>query len=84
MSLSSYYKDISDSYDDVLFFAFNIDDDDEIPTKLNLNGVPSLTMFKINKGKKAKIRNLPDPERPNKETWFTVKQIKNFIDKEIK
>ena len=83
-TLSSYYKDISDSYDDVLFFAFNIDDDDEIPTKLNLNGVPSLTMFKINKGKKAKILNLPDPERPNNETWFTVGQIKNFIDRGIK
>ncbi len=83
-ALSSYYKDISDSYDNVMFFAFNIDDDDEIPIKLKLNGVPSLSVFKINKGKKAKIRNLADPEKPNEKTWFTVGQIKNFIDKDLK
>tara|TARA_R110002012_G_scaffold321038_1_gene547167 strand:+ start:6179 stop:6550 length:372 start_codon:yes stop_codon:yes gene_type:complete len=83
-ALSSYYKEISDSYEDVMFFAFNIDDDDEIPVKLNLNGVPSVTLFKINKGKKAKIRNLSDPDKPNEKTWFTVKQIKNFIDKETR
>jgi len=82
-ALSSYYREISDSYDSILFFAFNVDDDDEIPSKLNLNGVPSLTMFKINKGKKAKITNLADPEKPNEKTWFTVKQIKSFIDKGI-
>jgi len=82
-ALSSYYKEISDSYDDILFFAFNVDDDDEIPSKLKLNGVPSLTMFKIKTGKKAKITNMPDPENPNNETWFTVRQIKNFIDKEL-
>ena len=83
-ALSSYYVDIADSYDDVLFFAFNVDDDDEIPTKLNLNGVPSVTFFKINKGKKATIRNLADPEKPNNETWFTSREIKNFIYKELK
>ena len=83
-ALSSYYKEISDSYEDVMFFAFNIDDDDEIPIKLKLNGVPSVTLFKINKGKKAMIRNLNDPDKPNEKTWFTVKQIKNFIEKEIK
>lgn len=82
-ALSSYYKEISDSYEDVLFFAFNVDDDDEIPNKLNLNGVPSLSIFKIKKGKTAVIKNLADPENPNNETWFTVRQIKNFIDKEL-
>ena len=38
-ALSTYYKDISDSekYENVLFFAFNVDDDDEITQKLNLH-----------------------------------------------
>ena len=83
-ALSSYYKDISDSYDDVMFFAYNVDDDEEISDMLNLNGVPSITMFKVKQGKKAVIRNLADPDNPNEETWFTSKQIKNFIDKELK
>jgi len=81
-ALSSYYIDISDSYDDVLFFAYNVDDDGEISEKLNLNGVPSVASFKISKGKRAKIANLKDPETPNEKTWFTSRQIKNFIDKE--
>lgn len=81
-ALSSYYIDISDSYDDVLFFAFNVDDDEEISEKLKLNGVPSVATFKISRGKRAKINNLKDPETPNEKTWFTTKQIKNFIDKE--
>jgi|TARA_B100000282_G_scaffold219350_1_gene162729 thiol-disulfide isomerase/thioredoxin len=83
-ALSSYYKDISDSYDDVMFFAYNVDDDEEISDMLNLNGVPSITMFKVKQGKKAVIRNLADPDNPNEETWFTSNQIKNFIDKELK
>jgi len=83
-ALSSYYIDISDSYDGIQFFAFNVDDDDEIPTKLKLNGVPSVTMLKVRKGAKAKIRNLQDPSNPNDKTWFTTKHIKNFIDEEIK
>jgi len=85
-ALSTYYKDISDSekYENVLFFAFNVDDDDEITQKLNLNGVPSITTFKINKGMSADISNLDDPDNPNNETWFSVKQITDFIDKGLK
>jgi thiol-disulfide isomerase/thioredoxin len=81
-ALSTYYRDISDSYEDVMFFAYNVDDDESISEMLDLNGVPSITMFKIKKGVEAVVKNLADPENPNKETWFTVKEIKNFIDKE--
>ena len=83
-ALSSYYVDICEQYEDVLFYAFNVDDDNEIPTKLNLNGVPSISLVKIKKGQKAEILNMPDPDRPNNETWFTTRQIKNFIEKELK
>ena len=65
-ALSSYYKDISDKYEDVMFFAYNVDDDDEISEMLDLNGVPSITMFKVTKGRKAVIRNLADPDNPKK------------------
>ena len=81
-ALSKYYIDISDSYDDVLFFAYNVDDDEEISERLKLNGVPSITSFKIRRGKRAKISNLNDPDEPNEKTWFTTRQIKNFINKE--
>ena len=81
-ALSSYYRDISNEYEDVLFFAYNVDDDDAISNKLNLNGVPSISMFKVKKGRPAKTLNLPDPDIPNDKTWFTVKQIKNFIERD--
>ena len=83
-ALSQYYQEISDSYENVLFYAFNVDDDDEVPSRFNLNGVPSISMMSVKKGKKAKTKHLPDPENPNSETWFTVGEIKRFIDKGVK
>lgn len=85
-ALSTYYRDISDNekYDNVMFFAFNVDDDDEVSEKLNLNGVPSIAMFKINRGMPAKTWNLEDPSVPNDKTWFSSRQITNFIEKGLK
>ena len=80
-ALSKYYIDISDSYDDVLFFAYNVDDDEEISERLKLNGVPSITSFKIREAREQRLI-LNDPDEPNEKTWFTTRQIKNFINKE--
>ena len=83
-ALSEYYLNLSDdkSYEDVYFFAHNVDDDGDIPKKLNLNGVPSFALFQTRGGKCTKTRIMADPELPNEKTWFTVKQIKNFINRE--
>ena len=84
-ALSDYFINISDQndYEDIYFFAHNVDDDGVVAEKLNLNGVPSIALFQTQSGKCIKTRILSDPDKPNDETWYTVKQIKNFINKEI-
>ena len=78
-ALSDYFINISDQndYEDIYFFAHNVDDDGVVAEKLNLNGVPSIALFQTQSGKCIKTRILSDPDKPNDETWYTVKQIKN-------
>ena len=82
-NLKEYYEEISNAeeYSDMHFFAFNIDDYPQIERQLNLNGVPSISLLKTG-SKKIKIRTLSDPEKPNEKTWYKVKDIKDFINKE--
>ena len=84
-NLHDYYISISqeEQYSDVLFFAFNIDDNQKIEKKLKFNGVPTISMIKTFSGEtKPRIRVLPDPTEPQPETWYTVKYIKDFIERE--
>jgi len=84
-ALSEYYVNVSDEQDfeDVYFFAHNIDDDKGIiAEKLKLNGVPSIALFQTQNGKCTKTKILQDPDNPHETTWYTVKQIKNFIKRE--
>ncbi len=80
-ALSEHYIDIADSYDDVQFFAFNVDDAPDIADDIGLNGVPSISLIKTGKTP-AKMKILEDPDTPHQKTWYTSQYIKNFIDKE--
>ena len=83
-ALSEYYINISnqEEYEDVYFFAHNIDDSQSLAEKLKLNGVPSIALFQTMNGKCIKTRLLKDPDTPNEKTWYTTSQIKNFINRE--
>lgn len=83
-ALSEYYVNISneEQYEDVYFFAHNIDDSEQLAKKLNLNGVPSVALFQTEGGKCIKTRLLKDPDAPHEKTWFTTSQIKTFINRE--
>ena len=82
-NLRDYYEEISDDkdYTELHFFAFNVDDYPQIEKQLNLNGVPSIYILKTGE-KKPKFRVLQEPENPNEKTWYRVKDIKDFINKE--
>ena len=82
-NLKDYYQKISEEeeYSDLHFFAFNVDDYPQVTKQLNLNGVPSIYILKTG-GKKLKLRSLQEPENPNEKTWYRVKDIKEFINKE--
>jgi thiol-disulfide isomerase/thioredoxin len=84
-NLKSYYEDLSKSedYQDIHFFAFNVDNYPQIEKQLKFNGVPTISLIKtyVN-DTKPKIRVLPDPGEPNENTWYRVKDIHQFIKEE--
>lgn len=85
-SLQDYYVNISnkEKYENIYFFAYNIDDYPEIEKKLKFKGVPTIFVVHANIGnRKPKISLLPEPEKPNDKTWYRSSDICNFIDKEV-
>ena len=84
-NLKEYYEDISNdaAYEGVHFFAFNVDSYPAIEKQLSFNGVPTISLIKtFSSNRKAKIRVLPDPDQPSEQTWYRVRYIKDFIEKE--
>ena len=82
-NLQEYYDTIAkdDQYSDLHFFAFNIQDYPQVEKVVGFDGVPTVTLVKTG-GNRPKIRVLKDPEKPNKETWYHLEDIKEFIKKE--
>jgi len=84
-ALQDYFVAISDieKYNDLHFFAYNIDDNPKIEKQLGFKGVPTIFVIHSNIGNRpATWRLLPEPEKPNDTTWYKVNDIKDFIDKE--
>ncbi|MAH44435.1 hypothetical protein CMI37_01310 [Candidatus Pacearchaeota archaeon] len=84
-ALQEYYFDISQDakYDDLHFFAFNIDDYPAAEDILKFQGVPTICVAHTNIGKrKSTFRIMPEPEKPNEKTWYKVRDIKSFINRE--
>ena len=84
-ALSDYYIDISDQndFEDIYFFAHNINDDGNMAEKLSLNGVPSIAICQTQGGQCTKTKILSDPDNPHEKTWYTSNYIKNFIRSEM-
>jgi thioredoxin-like negative regulator of GroEL len=82
-NLKEYYQDIAnqEKYSDLHFFAFNIDDYPVVESKMKFNGVPTISLIKTGQPK-PKVRILNDPDEPNEKTWYKVRDIKEFIEKE--
>tara|TARA_B100000073_G_C23623871_1_gene529677 strand:- start:345 stop:674 length:330 start_codon:yes stop_codon:yes gene_type:complete len=84
-NLKDYYEDLSGAkdYEDIHFFAFNVDNYPEIEKQLKFNGVPTISVIKTYADNtKPKIRILRDPENPNEQTWYKIRDIKSFITEE--
>ena len=80
-SLKPLYENLKDEYKDILFYAFNIDDYEDVQGILNFEGVPTICMMKVG-DTKPRIRVLADPKKPNRETWYHMEDVKSFIEKE--
>ena len=77
------FIDVADTYserNDIHFFAFNVDDVDDLDRVLKINGVPTIASFRGGPQRKMKVNILDDPDKPHEKTWYFVKDIKKFIE----
>ena len=84
-NLKDYYEDISnnDEYENIHFFAFNVDSYPAIEKQLSFNGVPTISLIKTyTSQRKPKIRILADPSDPSEKTWYKSSDITDFIGRE--
>ena len=79
-SLKEPYHDISEEFEDVWFFVYNIDDDEDIQHIAQLNGVPTIAL--VETGTRHRVAFLEDPHPPHEETWYYPSDIRKFIQKE--
>tara|TARA_R110000824_G_scaffold92217_2_gene223852 strand:+ start:6924 stop:7280 length:357 start_codon:yes stop_codon:yes gene_type:complete len=80
-ALKDSYESLSSEYDDVLFFAFNMEDYPDVGRILNFEGVPTICLMKVG-NETPRIRVMSEPEEPHPDTWYSVPNIKTFIEKE--
>ena len=79
--LKEVYEETAESNEDILFYAFNIGDYPQVQKVMKFKGVPTISLIKTGTTR-PKIRLLPEPEQPNKKTWYTQSDIQKFIEKE--
>tara|TARA_R100001163_G_C5045832_1_gene183163 strand:+ start:493 stop:858 length:366 start_codon:yes stop_codon:yes gene_type:complete len=77
VGLKQPFHKLAELHDDVLFFAFNIKDHDNLDDVVELNGVPSICL--LNLGETLEIHNLEDPSEPDENHYFTIPYMNNFI-----
>ena len=88
-ALQKYYIDIADEYAldrNIVFYAYNMDDDPSIQKMLKFEGVPTIAVVNPNPGRSQKklsnFKILEEPESPHEKTWYRVRDIKNLIEEE--
>ena len=74
------FVDLSEDYEDIHFYAFNMEDRDGLEKKYGFQGVPSICYIKTG-GIRPKVRFMEDPKKPHDETWFEPTGIRIFINK---
>ena len=82
-ALAPIYMRISDKHEDVLFYVYNMLEDaagEIIEAKYGLDGVPSLCLVRTD-GEHTKIKMMPNPQEPDKETWYYEDDIDDFIER---
>jgi thiol-disulfide isomerase/thioredoxin len=78
-ALKPEFVDISDEYEGMHFYAFNMEEGQGLEKKHGFEGVPSICYVQTG-GIRPRIRFMEDPEKPHKEMWFHPTAIRKFID----
>ena len=75
------YIKLAADFEDIYFFAFNLDDYPQAEQIVGFKGIPTLCVVKT--GTNAPTRRvMPDPTTPHKKMWYHPKDIRKFIEKE--
>ena len=80
-NLQEIFEDVANSYEDLEFFAFNIEDYPPVQKIMKFSGVPTISLIKAGTSQ-PRIRLINEPKKPNKKTWYVQKDIEEFIEKE--
>lgn len=81
-NLAPFYTRLAETYDDVYFYAFNMEDGDGLEDKYRFEGVPTICHVKT-KGRGTKINFAPEPEDPSggdDGTWYHPQELIKFIE----
>ena len=79
--LHDFYTKLADDYEDLHFFAFNVDDYPQVEKIIGFKGIPTLCLIKTGTNTPSR-RVMPDPKTPHKKMWYHPKDIRKFIEKE--
>tara|TARA_Y100001963_G_C6480272_1_gene308648 strand:- start:29 stop:397 length:369 start_codon:yes stop_codon:yes gene_type:complete len=81
-NLAPFFKELSETYEDVHFYAFNMEDGDGFEDKYNFEGVPTICHVKTN-GRHTRVNFVPEPSDPvggDDGTWYHPQQLVRFIE----
>ena len=79
-ALKDLFVEISDELEDLIFYAFNMEDGARLEKKYGFQGIPSICYVRTG-GLKPIVRFMEEPKKPHKETWYHPTGIRIFIDK---
>lgn len=82
-NLKEYYEELAEAreYENLHFFAFNVDDHPEVERQLKFDGVPTISVIKSGIAKPT-VQILEEPSQPSEHTWYKIRDIKKFIERE--
>jgi|7_EtaG_2_1085326.scaffolds.fasta_scaffold108343_2 thiol-disulfide isomerase/thioredoxin len=77
-ALHDTYTEMSNDFEDVHFFAFNVRDHPQVEKIFGFTGVPTICMVKTG-GRTLHREVMKEPKKPDKKTWYPVDEIRAFI-----
>ena len=83
-ALKEDYHIIADSFKDIYFFAFNVDEHPAIEQLVSISGVPSIAFVKGPPQFSVKLLDDPSPDKAHVDTWYHASDIIKFIEENIK
>ena len=78
------YHTIAESFDDLFFYAFNVDEYPHVERMVPIKGVPSIAFVKGRPQFSVNLLEDPPAEKAHEDMWYHPEQIIKFIKENIK